>query len=315
MMEIRKELPGILAAEVSEEDLAQINALAKSELKAEDIYTFAVKLCDNEVDRDFERFSVSALETLGELFLGKSGIFDHDWSAAGQTARIYRTELGVESGTRTEAGDAYRYLKGYAYMLRSEKNAELIREIEGGIKKEVSVGCSVKRSVCSICGRDMNRGECQHRKGLEYDGRLCYAELQEPTDAYEWSFVAVPAQRSAGVMKKRFGRGAGAALKDYVAESGSADLQAELEQLQELAEHGRTYMAELRKDVKRLMLMTEKGLGEDMLLSVTEKLGEKELKELRGLYEEKAARQFGVQTQLLHKARKPETDGEAVFCV
>ena len=182
-MEIRKELPGILSAEVSEEDLRLINALAKSELGAEEVYTFAVRLCDNEVDRDWERFSVSALEKLGELFLGKSGIFDHDWSAAGQTARIYKTELCTEAGIRTEAGDVYRYLKGYAYMLRSEKNAELIREIEGGIKKEVSVGCSVKRSVCSICGRDMGRGECSHRKGMEYEGRLCYAELQETRKA------------------------------------------------------------------------------------------------------------------------------------
>ncbi len=314
-MKIRKELPGILAAEVSEEDLAHINSLAKSELKAEDIYTFAVRLCDNEVDRDFERFSVSALEKLGDLFLGKSGIFDHDWSAAGQTARIYKTELGVENGIRTEAGDVYRYLKGYAYMLRSEKNAELIREIEGGIKKEVSVGCSVKRSVCSICGKDMSRGECQHRKGMEYDGRLCYAELQEPADAYEWSFVAVPAQRGAGVMKKRFGHSAGGTLKEYVAESGCAGFQAELEELQQLAEQGRAYMAELKKDVKRLMLMTEKGLKTEMLLSVTEKLSEEELKELRALYEEKAAKQFGIKTQLRHKEKPAEEKDEGVFCV
>ena len=29
----------------------------------------------------------------------------------------------------------------------------------------------------------------------------CWAELVRATDAYEWSFVAVPAQRDAGVMK------------------------------------------------------------------------------------------------------------------
>lgn len=314
-MEIRKEQPGILAAEVSEEDLARINALAKSEMRAEDVYTFAVRLCDNEVDRDFERFGVSALEKLGDLFLGKSGIFDHDWSAAGQTARIYKTELVTESGIRTEAGDVYRYLKGYAYMLRSEKNAELIREIEGGIKKEVSVGCSVKRSVCSVCGREMGRGECHHRKGAEYDGRLCYAELQEPTDAYEWSFVAVPAQRGAGVMKKRFGYSAGATLKDHVAESGCAEFQAELEELQQLAEQGRHYLAGLRAEVKRLMLMTEKGLKEEMLVSMTEKLSESELKQMRGLYEEKAAKQFGVQSQLLRRESQREEKDEGVFCI
>ena len=58
------------------EDLALINALAKAELTAEQVYVFTLRLCDNEVDRDFERFDGEALERLGGLFVGKSGIFD-----------------------------------------------------------------------------------------------------------------------------------------------------------------------------------------------------------------------------------------------
>ena len=312
-MEIRKEQQGLLAAELSEEALARINALAKSELKAEEVYTFAVKLCDNEVDRDYERFSVESLEQLGELFEGKSGLFDHQWTAAGQTARIYQTELCTEPNIRTEAGDAYCYLKGYAYMLRSEKNAELIREIEGGIKKEVSVGCRVERSVCSICGRELGRDGCAHRKGMEYDGRLCYAELQEPSDAYEWSLVAVPAQRGAGVMRKRFGQGGGT-LKELAAASGSAEVQKELQELEALAESGRTHLAALRTEVKRLMLMTEKRLAGETAQVMTERLGERELQELKRLYEEKAAKQYGVPVQLGRKPEKTAED-ETVFCV
>ena len=44
-------------------------------------------------------------------------------------------------------------------------------------------------------------GSCGHRRGQTYDGRLCFFNLEEPADAYEWSFVAVPAQRKAGVVK------------------------------------------------------------------------------------------------------------------
>ena len=76
---------------ITQEDLAQINRFARSELTEEQVYIFSVRLCDNEVDRDFERFDGDALAKLGELFVGKSGIFDHQWSAQGQTARIYRT--------------------------------------------------------------------------------------------------------------------------------------------------------------------------------------------------------------------------------
>ena len=55
-------------------------------LSAEEVYVFSVTLCDNEVDRDFERFSIPALQGLAPLFLGKSGIFDHDRKASGQSA-------------------------------------------------------------------------------------------------------------------------------------------------------------------------------------------------------------------------------------
>ena len=78
---------------LTKEELEQINRFSKAELTADQVYTFSVRLCDNEVDRDFERFAGEDLERLGQLFLGKSGIFDHQWSAKGQTARIYRTEV------------------------------------------------------------------------------------------------------------------------------------------------------------------------------------------------------------------------------
>ena len=145
------------------EELEAINRFAKTPLTAEQVYVFPVRLCDNEVDRDFERFNTAALERLGELFLGKSGIFDHQWSALGQTARIYRTEMVRDPARVTAAGDGYCWLKGWAYLLRTEKNQDLIVEIEGGIKKEVSVGCSVARRVCSICGAEA--GGCAHDKG------------------------------------------------------------------------------------------------------------------------------------------------------
>lgn len=158
-----------------EEELEAINAHAKTALTSEQVYTFSVVLCDNEVDRDFEKFSDEALGTLSELFVGRTGIFDHEWKATNQTARIYRTEILRENGALNSLGEPYAVLKGYAYMLRNEKNAELIEEIEAGIKKETSVGCSVAKRVCSICGEEAPAHGCGHIPGREYNGKLCYA--------------------------------------------------------------------------------------------------------------------------------------------
>ena len=276
---------------VTAEDLALINGLAKAELTAEQVYVFALRLCDNEVDRDFERFDNQALERLGELLAGKSGIFDHQWSAGGQTARLYKTQVVRESAQKTQAGDEYRWLKGWAYLLRTEKNEDLIAEIEGGIKKEVSVGCSAGRRVCSVCGAE--NGDCAHAPGREYDGRLCFRELKDVTDAYEWSFVAVPAQRAAGVLK-RFGQ----------EREGDRALRKE-------AELGRKYLKELRREVVRLAMLADDGLDGGVFARAAERLEEPELLELRRTYEARAAKRFPAPVQLRRRDAGKAEDAEA----
>ena len=276
------------------EELAYINQFAKTELTEEQVYVFSVRLCDNEVDRDFERFDTAALERLGELFVGKSGIFDHQWSAKGQTARIYRTEVVREDAVVTAAGDGYCWLKGWAYLLRTEKNQDLIAEIEGGIKKEVSVGCSMARSVCSICGAE--DGGCHHVRGETYDGRLCFAELREPQDAYEWSFVAVPAQRNAGVLK-RFSQ----------ENDGTAALEKQ-------AALGRKYLAELRHEVTRLAMLADDGRDGKVFAKAVGRLDEPELLELKGAYEARMAKKFPSAPQLRRKDAAERSD-ETVFLV
>ena len=225
--------------------LAQLNQFTRRVHQEDEVFLFDVHLCDNEIDRDGERFPRVTLEELAELFVGKSGIFDHEWTAKGQAARIYRTEIVEEEGVCSQ-GEGRCYLKGYAYMLRGGENDALIAQIEGGIKKEVSVGCSVERCVCSICGEDINT--CAHKKGEVYGGKVCCAELVNAQDAYEWSFVAVPAQPRAGVLKRCGGEDAGA-LKTLVKRRGSRANQRELESLEKQAEVGKRYLSELRGEV------------------------------------------------------------------
>lgn len=273
---MKKKAPGPVSHTVSRQDMELINRLAKKELAPEEVYTFSVRLCDNEIDRDFERFHREALEGLAPLFIGRSGIFDHNWSAKGQTARLYRAEVVEEDGL-TQCGDPACYLKGYAYMLRSEKNQELIDEIEAGIKREVSIGCSVSRRTCSICGKE----NCSHQPGKLYGDKLCYMTLSQPTDAYEWSFVAVPAQRKAGVIKSYPGRSLKKALEN------EPQYLAQLEALEKEAALGRSYMAGLRKDVVRLAGLAEEELDLSLFSLMADRLDETELLELRRVWQKR----------------------------
>ena len=139
-----------------------------------EIYTFSVVLCDNEVDRDYERFTIPALKRLAALYLGKTGIFDHNPKGENQTARIFDAEVVTDPQKTTKAGEPYTMLKASAYMVRSKKNEELILEIDAGIKKEVSVGCSVASVTCSVCGTDLKKGNCGHQRGKRYGGSCCH---------------------------------------------------------------------------------------------------------------------------------------------
>ena len=187
---------------MNSETLEKINRFTRRPMTADEVYTFDVILCDNDIDRDCERFSDEALCELREKFTGRTGIFDHNTSTVNQTARIFDTEVAEDSSRTTKAGSPYKYLKASAYMVRTDRNRELIAEIDGGIKKEVSISCSAARKLCSVCGCDKSKDSCAHIKGRLYGGKLCHTVLDGITDAYEWSFVAVPAQVNAGVTKR-----------------------------------------------------------------------------------------------------------------
>ena len=284
-MKISKEAVTMESAEVTEEELSLINAFTGKELTQEDVYVFSVKLCDNEVDRDGECFSAECLKDLAELFVGKTGISDHSWSSSRQVARIFKTEFVEDFEKTTSYGDIYTYIKARAYTLKTPANEEFIAKIQGGILREVSVGCAVSECTCSICGNPLGDESCGHIRGGTYGGRKCYGVLDGATDAYEWSFVAVPAQREAGVIKGVSHIDA-ETLSELVQKSGKTEFACEFEKLTKEAEAGRRYMASLRADVVRLGALTEmweadslreiaKTMDENALLSLRESLNKK----------------------------------------
>lgn len=264
--------------------LDKINKFTRREFAEEELYVFSVILCDNDIDRDCERFSESSLETLKELFIGKTGIFDHNASTANQNARIFDTEIVTDPSRMTKHGEPYRCLKGTAYMVRTEDNKNLIAEIEGGIKKEVSISCSAEKRVCSVCGCDKSKTGCSHIKGKLYDGKPCHIVLDGITDAYEWSFVAVPAQVNAGVTKKF----------TETAEEKSAPID-------DIAERE----SELRREIRRLAFI--KG-GREAADAVTVSVAAMNIAQLELL--RKSYQRFfgkgGVEVQLLPESSKEE---------
>ena len=281
-MKIRKASEAVTSGAPTAMQLEQINALTKSRLNGEQVYVFSLRLCDDAVDRDGERFDTAALPALAKLFIGKTGIVDHKWSAENQIARIFETQVVKEKD--------FSYIKAWAYIRRGGANDEIIADIEAGIKKEVSVGCAMARAVCSICGSEY--GTCGHVKGEAYEGEVCAVILKEPVDAYEFSFVAVPAQREAGVMKAM---GKTAVLKELAEANGA---QAEYQALCKEAELGRRYRRDLEDNVVRLGLSLELGVTEPVLRSLAKTAAADDLLALKEALQGRLDESLPVITQL-----------------
>ena len=91
MSETTAALPGT----PTQAELEQIRRYTRRDFAPEELYVFPAVLCDNQIDRDGERFSRDCLRELAELFVGVTGVFDHRASAEGQHARIFAARVVV----------------------------------------------------------------------------------------------------------------------------------------------------------------------------------------------------------------------------
>lgn len=211
-------IPGVITKvskisplEITEDDLKKINKYTLTPITAEEVFTFKAVIADNEQDdRNFMPFNLRALQDLKKLYPGKTMLKDHDRKSDNQIARVYDTELVQNANKTTELGELHTDLVAKIYIMVTDSNKDLITEIKGGIKKEVSTSTVAKKMVCSVCGCDNMKEYCRHWPGREYDQvdangkstkKRCKMLLDGASEAYELSFVAVPAQPRAGTTK------------------------------------------------------------------------------------------------------------------
>ena len=211
-------IPGVICKtasvsplEVTDADLKKINKYTLSPVSADDVFIFKASIADNEQDdRNHMPFNLKSLQDLKKLYPGKTMLKDHRRMADNQIARIYDTELVQDANKQTELGELHTELIAKIYMIKTDSNKDLIAEIMGGIKKEVSTSTVPSKMICNICGTDNMKDYCRHWPGIEYtveDGsakgskKRCKMLLSGAKEAYELSFVAVPAQPRAGTHK------------------------------------------------------------------------------------------------------------------
>lgn len=214
----------IASLEVNENELEKINKFTLLPVTADEVFVFKVVMADNgQDDRNYMPFNLKSLQDLQKKYIGKTFLFDHSAKAEKQIARIYDTELVEKEKAVTEIGEPMTQLVGKVYMIKTSQNADLIAEINGGIKKEVSTSCFPEKLTCNVCGTDNIKTYCPHIPGKDYENKdgtktKCKLVIDGCKEAIELSFVAVPAQPRAGTCKE-FAKTENSELKKHDAEN------------------------------------------------------------------------------------------------
>jgi hypothetical protein len=265
-------------------------------------------LANDQTDRTFERFSRQVLRQFSESAVGKSLLIGHDHRGAPE-GLFFRSELGRRDGVSC--------LRPTFYLVKTQDNEHLRKQIDGGVYRYVSIGFYCDRLVCDLCGKDIYASDCPHLPGREYqdaftggERRLCTATYDGKAEMVEGSIVYLGSQRQAEIVKALQLRDwdRAAALKSGADDSATplvnatAALSQAGEQLREWQEavgerdariailesraaEGEELRGDLLNDIRRLTGLCGLGEAGALLVDRLQDAGLGELKRLRASYE------------------------------
>lgn len=175
---------------VSDAHLEIINSLQrkkkKKELSADDIIARPMRLSGTEVTSIATRFMKKDLYKMAEQVPGSPLLMGHNYDS--EPLGTFYTATVTEDGENA-------WLDGWFYVLNDEKGRNLIDKVDKGVFNESSITWTYTDAICSICGRDYygtpdeNGDVCNHYRGYEYDGQLCYIYTTGDVQFLEGSIV------------------------------------------------------------------------------------------------------------------------------
>lgn len=178
-------------------DIINSGGFAVEEVKAEDIFCGSMALCNNELDRSYERFPEGYLKRFADTIVGKSVMRGHDYRSE-PVGRFYDAEVRKGTADHLDLVPAY-------YMMA---NDPLVPKVKAGILKGVSIGFEPDKRICDLDGKDYDGwwndadddDPCHHIAGRDYDGKtatITYGGDETKVEALEGSFVWLGCQHGA----------------------------------------------------------------------------------------------------------------------
>lgn len=169
------------SVEIDDAMLEQINQYALKPLTTNDVYVRSMYIVNDQVDSYDSKFTHESLIQIAGMLPGESVLKGHDVRTL-PVARFFKSTVTQKPGS-----DAL-WVRAWFYWVKGTAEADdLLRNIDGGVYREVSLCWLYNKSTCSICGADI--WQCSHNPGDYYENELCYYEMSEIKEVLEGSFV------------------------------------------------------------------------------------------------------------------------------
>lgn len=190
-------------SEPTTSELFAIKGLSRRNVSSNDVYVISFILCDNGMYEDNERISEDALYKISELLLGSGGTihFSSDAPLESEVARIFDCCVELDANKLSKSGEKKLFVRAKAFLYKSPGAKRLAELICNEVKAECSIGFSVNKKTCSICGSQLD--SCSHKQGNIYNGKRCVAILEDPVDAYEWMLTVSPKTKAERPKRKK----------------------------------------------------------------------------------------------------------------
>ncbi len=203
--------------------LEKINALAKRTLSKDEVFAFSTKMVgDALLTERYMKLHKSLLEVFrNDARTGIAFMLDHPWAGFNRPKPAYPYGRTFDATLKKSDGEMEGEnwaLYGDVYIVRGKEKDGIstdviIADIEDGTLFDVSVGFGFNTSICSICGNEYYSSKCEHWRGQDYDGQMCYIIGKPPGWLGELSGVWDGAYPTAGVLSKD---GAGETQKAFI---------------------------------------------------------------------------------------------------
>lgn len=245
-----------------EMDLNAIRKVAGNpDLSADEVFDFP-KFVIARSGRNHNRTEVAAEGQTAAVaaWIGRPVYFeDHKTEARNQIGRIYAAWTTTDNG-----GETVTY--GRAYGIKTETDKDLQSKIRNRIHSEMSCAYEVLKSVCSVCGADVLKGDClEHGANPEYFAR----DMEFKPDHV--SFVGRPGIEGAGLVT-----------------NAKRDDTDQTERLHRLAKDGEYFREYVSGEFVKWFRMNNPTSTADELSALTDKLSAKEMMTFARIEKERA---------------------------